>query len=213
MVKMDEKLATYQEIIEEMGHKVLLMQKQALECALSGDVNLALDIIKMDEFVNNYEFEINDRALEFLALLAPVASDLRMVLCGIKIATDIERIGDYAKNIAQYVIKYGKLSPVIVPYVKRVAGVFFTMMEDTLKAYHDLDEKAALKIPEMDKKIDAIMDEVYEKIDSDICSGRKFDNLARIMSVLRCYERAGDHTKNLNEHIIYQIKGQHFDFG
>ena len=213
MVNIDEKTIAYHKLIEEMGNKVLIMQKRAVDCALNGDVTLALDIIKMDEFVNNYEFEINDQALEFLALLAPVASDLRMVLCGVKIATDLERIGDYAKNIAQYVIKYGKIPQDIAPYLKKVVAVFFKMLEETLKAYHQLDDKLALQIPEMDSEIDKIMSDLYTKIDNDVEKGVKYEFIARTMSVLRCFERAGDHTKNINEHVIYQVKGQHYDFG
>ena len=210
---MDDKVASYHELIEEMGRKVLSMQQRALDCVVKGDVYLALDIIKMDEFVNNYEFEVNDRALEFLALLAPVASDLRMVLCGIKIATDLERIGDYAKNTAQYVIKYGKIGSDIAPYLKKVSSVSFDMLEETMKAYHNLDSKLAMEIPSMDKKIDEIMADLFTKIDKDVEKGIKYENIARTMSVLRCFERCGDHTKNINEHIIYQVKGQHYDFG
>jgi len=213
MVRLDERLESYRVLIGEMANKVLTMQKQAFECATKGDINLALDIIKSDEFVNNYEYEINDRALEFLALLAPVASDLRLVLCGIKIATDLERIADYAKNIAQYVIRYGKIGDEIVPYLKRVSDVFFVMFEETFEAYHNMDYKRALEIPEMDKQIDVIMGELFTNIDKEIAKGKKYENFARTMSVLRCYERAGDHTKNINEHLIYQVKGQHYDFG
>ena len=213
MVRIDERLKNYQVLIDEMGAKVLTMQKQALDCAISGDVNLALDIIRMDEFVNNYEYEINDRALEFLALLAPVAADLRLVLGGIKIATDLERIADYAKNIAQYVIRFGAIGDDIAPYLKRVSDVFFVMFEESLKAYQDMDDVKAFTVPEMDKEIDIIMDEIYSYIDAEVAKGKKFNNIAKTMSVLRCYERAGDHTKNINEHLIYQVKGRHYDFG
>ena len=213
MVRIDEKLEDYRNLILAMANRVLTMYKSAVECAKTGDVELALYIIHTDEFVNNNEFEINDKALEFLALLAPVASDLRLVLCGIKIVNDLERIGDYAKNVAQYVIKYGKLSEEILPFLDQIADVFFAMFEQTMEAYRKLDADLAFEIPELDKKIDETIMELYDFVDKQIDQLKARADLSQVMSVLRCFERAGDHTKNINEHIIYQVKGQHYDFG
>ena len=105
MVKIDTELALFQDSILSMSDKVRRMYLWALEVLRTGNKEKALAIIELDEFVNNDEEEVNDRGLEVLSLLSPVASDLRIVIAGIKIASDIERIGDYAKNIARYVIK------------------------------------------------------------------------------------------------------------
>ena len=97
-MKMDESLALFQALIIEMYRKVRLMHQMALEVIHTGDKEKALQLIRMDDFVNHMEEEVNDQAQSVLALLSPVASDLRKVIAGIKIASDLERIGDYAKN-------------------------------------------------------------------------------------------------------------------
>ncbi len=213
MVRMDKQLNEFKSLIFEMAKKVSYMHEKALACALDGDVNLALDIIKMDEYVNNYEFEVNDRGLEVLALLAPVASDLRIVLCGIKITTDLERIGDYAKNIAKFVIKNGKIDDVYVPHIVKASDLFFNMFHETMRAYNELNEVLAMELPERDNQIEKVLSELTTQIEKNYEKKKDLSDIARVLNLVRCYERASDHTKNINEHIIYQVKGQHYDFG
>jgi phosphate transport system protein len=213
MVKMDTQLMVFKETILEMAQKVRIMHELALKVSMNGDVNLAFDIIKMDEFVNNYQIEVNDLGLDVLALLAPVASDLRVVISGIKIATDLERLGDYAKLIAEYVVKCGQLDDEILPYLKDVSDYFFDMFDATMQAYRENDVKAALELPLKDRNIDYRMSELSNYIEQQIKDGKEYRNIVRTLSVLRSFERSGDHTKNINEHLIYQVKGQHYDFG
>lgn len=213
MAKMDQKLKEFQNLIFEMSGKVFTMHEKALKCALSGDVNIALDIIKTDEYVNNWEFEINDLALDILALLAPVANDLRIILCGIKIATDLERIGDYAKNIGQLIIRNGKVDDNFADYLEEVTAVFFRMFQETMKAYENLDDKAAMELPKLDDEVHLLISDLTKQIEKVYSVKKNLDDIARILSVARCYERSSDHTKNINEHLIYQVKGQHYDFG
>ena len=113
-MKMDESLAAFQALILQMYRKVKTMHELALDVLRIGDKEKALQLIYMDDFVNPLEEAINDQAQTVLALLSPVATDLRKVIAGIKIASDLERIGDYAKNIADYVIKKGPAAPPFV---------------------------------------------------------------------------------------------------
>ena len=92
-MKMDESLAAFQALILQMYRKVKTMHELALDILRSGDKEKALQLIYMDDFVNHLEEEINDQAQTVLALLSPVATDLRKVIAGIKIASDLERIG------------------------------------------------------------------------------------------------------------------------
>ena len=119
---MDESLAAFQALILQMYRKVKTMHELALDILRSGDKEKALQLIYMDDFVNHLEEEINDQAQTVLALLSPVATDLRKVIAGIKIASDLERIGDYAKNIADYVIKKGPAEPPFVGERAVVSG-------------------------------------------------------------------------------------------
>ena len=129
MMKMDESLAAFQALILQMYRKVKTMHELALDILRSGDKEKALQLIYMDDFVNHLEEEINDQAQTVLALLSPVATDLRKVIAGIKIASDLERIGDYAKNIADYVIKKGPAEPPFVGEQAEAIGRLFLAMQ------------------------------------------------------------------------------------
>ena len=100
MVKIDKELNEMEENIIKMGNKVILMHTAVMDVLEYPDKEKELEIIQSDDRINHLEEEINDQAITSLALLSPVASDLRKVIAAIKIASELERIGDYAKNIA-----------------------------------------------------------------------------------------------------------------
>ena len=108
------------------------MYAKVYEALDEHNVDKALEVIKMDEFVNRLDEEVNDLAIENLALLAPVASDLRKVIAAIKITTDLERIGDYAKNIASFVITDGYINEDIKDDVKIMIDNFLTMLDHAM---------------------------------------------------------------------------------
>ena len=169
MIKIDKELDTMEENVLKMGQKVVRMHEKVVQALNSPNKEIELEIVQSDDIINHLEEEINDQAVRSLALLSPVASDLRKVVADIKIASELERIGDYAKNIS-------------------------------------------IEIPEKDKEINVLYKELKEKIRHDD-SSYLVEHIFEISSMLRNIERAGDHTKNICEHIIYMIKGQHYDFG
>ena len=161
------------------------------------------------------EEEINDLAIESLALLAPVASDLRKVIGTIKIATELERIGDYAKNIAKFMIKHDHLSDVIADYSISMEKDLIRMLEQALQCMVDQDEEAAFAIPERDNMINQQMQDIRAKLlpKENLEKEDILKELFEISAMLRNIERAGDHVKNICEHVLYMMKGQHYDFG
>ena len=206
-MKMDESLALFQALIIEMYRKVRLMHQMALEVIHTGDKEKALQLIRMDDFVN-------DQAQSVLALLSPVASDLRKVIAGIKIASDLERIGDYAKNVAEFVIKKGPAEPPFVAEQATAIGErFLAMLDDAMRAYEQEDVQQAYEIPQQDEQINAQFEQLTGQIESALQEGMTMKHLVPLVAMLRNFERSGDHTKNICEHLIYQVKGQHIDFG
>lgn len=213
MVKIDTELALFQDSILQMSEKVRRMYTMALEVLESGNKERSLAIIELDEFVNNNEEEINDRGLEVLSLLAPVASDLRVIIAGIKIASDLERIGDYAKNIARYVIKNERLQNELLGHAQKIGGKFIDLFDKAIECYVKKDAKTAIEVPQLDDEIDAAFTLMIRFIETRMEQGENIPNLVATVGMLRNIERAGDHTKNICEHLIYQVKGQHYDFG
>ena len=184
------------------------MYAKVYEAQDEHNVDKALEVIKMDEFVNRLDEEVNDLAIENLALLAPVASDLRKVIAAIKITTDLERIGDYAKNIASFVITDGYINEDIKDDVKIMIDNFLTMLDHAMDCYNKEDLKWAYEIPLEDENINAAFKSIVDKVKTD----ENVDHVIAMSSMLRNIERAGDHTKNVCEHIIYQLKGLHIEF-
>lgn len=211
MVKMDTELTQMEMNVLKMGDKVLAMHHKVIEALQEPNKELELEIIQADDVINHLEEEINDQAVRSLALLSPVASDLRKVIADIKIASELERIGDYAKNIAIFLIKNDHMDSTVRNYGVAMEQQFVEMLSDTMGAYEKRDIELSFEIPERDKAIK----ELYHKLKDQVTS--KDDNFLQhvfeISSMLRNMERAGDHTKNICEHIIYMIKGQHYDFG
>ena len=184
------------------------MYAKVYEALDEHNVDKSLEVIKMDEFVNRLDEEVNDLAIENLSLLAPVASDLRKVIAAIKITTDLERIGDYAKNIASFVITDGYINEDIKDDVKIMIDNFLTMLDHAMDCYNKEDLKWAYEIPLEDENINAAFKSIVDKVKTD----ENVDHVIAMSSMLRNIERAGDHTKNVCEHIIYQLKGLHIEF-
>lgn len=210
MVKIDTELNLYREQVEIMASRVRKMYVLALEVLETGDKSNALEVIELDEYVNNSNEDINDRAIEVLSLLNPVAKDLRVILAGIKIATDLERIGDYAKNMARFIIKNDKVDESLLEYIKPLGELFLDFYDASIKCFEDLDAEAAFEIPAKDDAIDDAFKKLLIHLETKV---EDVTTLIPTVGMLRNIERAGDHTKNICEHIIYEIKGQHVDFG
>ena len=102
MVKIDKELDTMEANVMKMARQVISMHEKVVEVLENPDREMELEIMQADDIINHMEEEVNDQAVRSLALLSPVASDLRKVVADIKIASELERIGDYAKNVAKY---------------------------------------------------------------------------------------------------------------
>jgi phosphate transport system protein len=213
MVKITTELEMFEELVFLMSEKVRRMHTWTTDILRTGDKEKALSIIELDEYVNHDEELINRRAFEVLALLAPLASDLRKVIVGIKIATDLERIGDYAKSIARYVIKNEPINEAYLPYVETINSSFLKFYDATMEVYRVKDVKKALELAKLDEEIDSTIAKLYNHLEKDNQDHEDRTNVVAFVSMLRNFERAGDHTKNILEHLIYEVTNQRYDFG
>lgn len=212
MTKLDEKCSLIKVCVMKMAKRVEDMYSISLEIMETGNTEAALKVIEMDSFVNSAEEEINDLAIEALCLLSPVASDLRKVITGIKIASDLERIGDYAKSIAGFVVRNGKLNSELASMAKDLGDAFLAMIDHAMDSYNKSDAVWAMSIPEEDAQIDKIYDEIVKYLQDKIRKQEMADDIIPILSMLRNLKRAGEHTKNICEHTIFEVKGQHIEF-
>jgi len=207
MYKLDEKNLELQECVVKMSQRVAKMFHLANTCLVTGDVDLALKIIKQDEFVNAAEEEVNELAINTLALLSPVAKDLRVAITAIKIANELERIGDYAKSVASYVIRNGKLISDYSEISTRLCDQILTMLDNVMVAYVKADVELAYEIPQEDDTIDAYFNEATKLLKLSIENQEDIDLIIPMIAIMRNLERAGDHIVNICEDIVYQNKG------
>jgi phosphate transport system protein len=198
--------------LKEMILLVLSMHEEVKVALEKMDMKAALQIVKRDEQVNNLDELINESVLSFLATQAPVAKDLRSAIAMIRVANDVERIGDYAKSIAELIILTKPLYEPFKIYINPMFNDFIKMF----KAATDLFFKPVLEetylIANQDQFIDAKLKAAFNEIPKVVDTNNVM-SLLHTFNVIRTLERAGDHTKNICEAVIFKLKGKKIDLG
>ena len=178
---------------------------------LNQDVDIALSIIENDIHINRLEEEINDRVILLLAKQQPVATDLRRLIVLIKAAHDMERVGDYAVNIAKEAIRIGKAE--FVPTIKNIEEmrtITIGMLTDVMKAFIDENIEEARKIAELDDKVDNLYGQTIQQlllVGSE--NPKLLSQVTQLSFVCRYLERSADHATNIAEQLFYLVKGRH----
>jgi phosphate transport system protein len=197
--------------IGEMGEVCQAQLKRAVRSLVERDTHLAEAIIEADTEVNRFQKEVDEMTARTLATRQPMAVDLRQVIAALKIATDLERVADYAKNIAKHVPELNHTSlEKPVDAIIRMTETAGSMLQDILRAYAETDDKAAVDVWHRDDEIDA----AYAELLGELKSGMKADasNIKAYTSLLfvaRCCERIGDHITNVAENVYYIKNGEH----
>ncbi|QIK57654.1 phosphate signaling complex protein PhoU [Erysipelothrix sp. HDW6A] len=196
--------------LTNMATKVRYAMSEAITALQSNDKVLALKVVERDEIINNIDHTINNSAISALSLQQPVARDLRLLIGGIKIATDLERIGDYAKNIGRFVIKGDEDMRSFQEGIFEMASIFMTNFDLVLEALEEKDVKKAYEAAQQDDLLDQGFKTIVDRY-ADMSETHIFP--LQLAEILRNIERAGDHSKNICEQVIYIVNGQRVDFG
>ena len=205
----DEDITRLRGLIAEMGGIAELAIGEAMDALVRGDEDLAREVIARDKRVDAFEMEVDRLAIRILALRAPMADDLREVIVSLKIAGAIERIGDYAKNIAKrvgHIEGRKRFEPLtLLPAMAEIAA---EMVHDVLTAFAARDPEAAREIVERDAKVDAFYDSIFRNIVSYMVENpATTSSAAQLLFVARNLERIGDHATNLAEQVFYAATG------
>lgn len=196
--------------LTNMATKVRYAMSEAITALQSNDKVLALKVVERDEIINNIDHTINNSAISALSLQQPVARDLRLLIGGIKIATDLERIGDYAKNIGRFVIKGDEDMRDFQEGIFEMASLFMTNFDLVIEALEEKDVKKAYEAAQQDDLLDQGFKTIVDRY-ADMSETHIFP--LQLAEILRNIERAGDHSKNICEQVIYIANGQRVDFG
>lgn len=211
MVNIENKMELFEFKVKQMAHLSYESMVESSEVFENWDKEKGMDVFDKDSIINQKEVEINNLAIEILSLLGPVAGDLRLILGGIKIANDLERISDYAKNIAKFVVKNDKPDAQYVEAVLVLQKTFLANFKKIVTLLEKPSTKEAYRLAEKDE----ILDQEFILFSNQIIDG--LENVQNypleLFNIARTIERAGDHGKNICEQVIYTIEGKIIDFG
>jgi phosphate transport system protein len=186
---------------------------KSITALLNQDVDIALSIIQNDMYINRMEEDINDRVILLLAKQQPVATDLRRLIVMIKAAHDMERVGDYAVNIAKETIRVGKTEFVYpIHNIEQMRDKTIAMLEQVMIAFTEENVEKAREIAALDDQVDSLYGETIQQLLSVGAEHpEKLSQITQLSFVCRYLERSADHATNIAEQLFYLVKGRHYD--
>lgn len=195
----------------EMGGLVEKQMTDAISALITADSELGSAVRANDDAVNDMELSIDDACNRILARRQPAASDLRLVLGIIKAVNDLERIGDEAAKIARLAVELSSQGDSSKGYVeiRHIGERVRFMINMALDAFARYDAEAALAVAKEDVNVDMEYGSAMrEMITYMIEDPRSITRVMNIIWALRSLERAGDHAKNIGEHVVYMVMGR-----
>lgn len=207
----DQDIDTLRGLIAEMGGRAEAALELAMSALIRRDTKLAAQIVKDDPKIDALEAQVEKLVVQTIALRAPMANDLREVVAALKIAGVVERIGDYAKNIAKRVpliVENRNLEPIsLLPAMGQIAG---EMVRDVLNAFAARDAQLAIAVIERDKQVDSFYNSIFRTLLTYMVENPKMiSESAHLLFVAKNIERIGDHATNVAEMVYYAATGQY----
>ena len=207
----DEDLDRLRALIAQMGGLAEHAIGEAMRCLVQRDVDGAMAVVRDDAKLDKLETEAERRVVQLIALRAPMAGDLREAVAALKISGVVERIGDYAKNIARRVPLLEdsrQLEPLsLLPEMARIAT---QMVHDVLDAFVRRDAEAAVRVVERDQAVDDFYDSIFRTLLTFMMEKpQTIGQSAHLLFVAKNLERVGDHATNIAEMVYYAATGEH----
>jgi phosphate transport system protein len=206
----DRDLESIQALVMRMGGMVEAAILDAAKALDTRDSDLAEQVRKNDKAIDALEEKINEEAARLIALRAPTARDLRTVLTVLKIAASLERVGDYAKNIAKRATVLGELAfvPNSGASVRRMARAVEEMVRDALDAYNTRALDLAEDVRQRDEEIDQMYNALFREFLTHMMEDpRNITACMHLHFIAKNVERMGDHATTIAEQVIYLVTG------
>ncbi|MGH7904998.1 MAG: phosphate signaling complex protein PhoU, partial [Candidatus Binataceae bacterium] len=194
----------------KMGGLVERQIAEAVEALVNRDSAHARGVIARDAEVNRMDIETDERCIRLLALHQPAASDLRLITTGLKITTDLERIGDNAVNICERAIDLNE-EPQLKPYIDipRMAEIAQSMVKDGLDAFMRNDTGLAEQVIDRDDEVDQLNYQIYRELLSYMAEDPHTIACAtQVLFVSKYLERIADHATNIAEMVVFMVQGK-----
>ncbi len=206
----------FHQSLDDLKERLLVMAgmaeqaiQRSIEAYTTRDLNLCELVFRSEPAINRLEREIDQLALDLLAMEQPMAIDLRFILSVIRINADLERVGDQAVNIAVRVKEMGAFENVDLPVdIPRLASLSAAMVRKALQAFIEADAELAQSVLELDDQVDSMNDNAFYAL-STLIKDRP-DLTPQSLNALiisRNLERVGDHATNIAEDVIFWVRG------
>lgn len=207
----------YMNELAELDELVAMMAKktsEAIELAVNSfenrDMKLVERVEKLDKELYELNIDIEKRCLEIIALQSPVAKDLRTIGTYLKVITDFDRIGRYARDIAEvtaHSAETAHFKPLVsIPHMTKMAE---EMVDLSVKAFLDGDTEPTKTVFDLEDRVDSLYDEIFREVITYMMEDpKKITPGINYMLVARYLERIGDHACNISERVIYMVTGK-----
>jgi phosphate transport system protein len=205
----DDELNQLENVIAEMGGLAELQLADAIDAIVKRDPDKAEKVIARDSRIDALERKVDQQAIRLLALRQPMAEDLRAVVTALKTASIIERIGDYAKNIAKRTVVLAKApSTGSVKTIVRMGGLVQAMIKNVLDAYVERDIKKAEAVLKSDGDVDLLYTSLFRELLTYMMEDpRNITPSTHLLFVAKIIERIGDHATNVANNVCFMIRG------
>jgi phosphate transport system protein len=207
---LDAELDRLRGTICEMGGLAEAAISDAMQALIRRDHEAAALVVERDRKIDALEAEVERQAVQIMAVRAPLASDLREVVAALKIAGVVERIGDYAKNIAKRVpsVEDSSIQPLsLLPEMARLAS---EMLHNVLDAFSARDPRKAAEVRERDTAVDDFYNSIFRALLTHMMENpHNITPATHLLFVAKNLERIGDHATNIAEMVCFAATGQH----
>ena len=207
----DRDLEAIQAQILKMGGLVEDAILNAAKSLETRDGELAEEVRKRDKIIDRLDEQINEEAARVIALRAPTAIDLRLILSVMKISGNLERIGDYAKNMAKRTTVLAGMTPIngSQTALRRMAKDVQDMLKDALDAYIQRDAELALQVVRRDHDVDQMYNALFRELLTFMMEDpRNITACMHLHFIAKNTERMGDHVTSIAEQVVYLVTGE-----
>jgi phosphate transport system protein len=206
----DQELEKLKRTIVQMGGLAESQLEASIQAIVRRDADLATRVMQADDRLDAYESQIDVDAVRLLALRQPMAGDLREIVAALKIASDLERIGDYAANLSKRAIALAQV-PAVRPVstIPRMGRLVQEIIKDVLDAYTERDVQKALDAWGRDEEVDDLYTSLFrETLTYMMEDPRNITPCTHLLFVAKNIERIGDHATNIAETIHFLVEGE-----
>jgi len=208
----DDEIGELRGLIAEMGGLAEVAVANSVEALVKRDHEKAEAVIAGDKRIDALEVEVDRLAIRIIALRAPMADDLRDVIAALKISGVLERIGDYAKNIAKRVGEVeGRMKIEPLTLIPAMADIAQSMVRDVLNAFAARDVNLAIEVVARDEKVDQFYNSIFRNLVGHMMENpATISSAAQLLFVARNLERIGDHATNVAEMVYFAATGLYY---